>query len=35
MELIADPVSGALSGFRWNAKAPAITVPIAAGRPTS
>ena len=35
MELIADPASGALTGFRWSAKAPVITVPIAAGRPTS
>ncbi len=35
MELIADPVSGNLSGFYWSAKAPAITVPIAAGRPAS
>lgn len=35
MVLIADPASGALVGFCWSAKARAITVPIAAGRPTS
>ena len=35
MVLIADPASGALAGLRWSAKARAITVPIAAGRPTS
>jgi hypothetical protein len=35
MMLIADPVSGALIGLRWSEKAKAITVPIAAGRPTS
>ena len=35
MVLIADPVSGALTGFRWSVKARAITVPIAAGRPAS
>jgi len=35
MVLIADLVSGALTGLRWSLKAKAITVPIAAGRPTS
>jgi hypothetical protein len=35
MVFIADPISGALTGFRWSPKAKAITVPIAAGRPTS
>jgi len=35
MILIADPASGALTGLRWSAKARAITVPIAAGRPVS
>ena len=33
MVLLADPVSGALTGLRWSRKAKAITVPIAAGRP--
>lgn len=33
--LIADPVSGALTGLRWSVKAAEVTVPIAAGRPTS
>jgi hypothetical protein len=35
MVFIADRASGALTGFRWSPKAKAITVPIAAGRPTS
>lgn len=36
MVVIADPASGALTGFRWSPKAKkTITVPIAAGRPTS
>jgi hypothetical protein len=35
MVLTADPVSGALIGLRWSTEAKAITVPIAAGRPTS
>jgi len=35
MVLIADPLSGALTGLRWSAEARAIQVPIAAGRPTS
>ena len=35
MVFLADRTSGALIGFRWSPKAPAITVPIAAGRPTS
>ena len=35
MVFLADPASGALIGFRWSPKARAITVPIAAGRPTS
>jgi len=35
MVFMADPVSGALTGVRWSPKAKAITVPIAAGRPTS
>lgn len=33
--LIADPVSGALTGYRWSPKAKTMTVPIAAGRPLS
>jgi hypothetical protein len=35
MEFLADPASGALTGVRWSPKAKGITVPIAAGRPTS
>ena len=35
MVLLADQVSGALIGLRWSAETKAITVPIAAGRPTS
>ena len=35
MVVISDPASGALTGIRWNPKAKALTVPIAAGRPTS
>jgi hypothetical protein len=35
MVLIPDPTTGALVGLRWSTKAKAITVPIAAGRPTS
>jgi hypothetical protein len=35
MVFTADPVSGILTGLRWSPKAKAITVPIAAGRPTS
>ena len=35
MVLIADPASGALTGLRWSPKGKVITVPIAAGRPTS
>ncbi len=35
MAFIADPTSGALTGVRWGLKAKVITVPIAAGRPTS
>jgi hypothetical protein len=31
--LIADPVSGALTGFRWSPRAKIVLVPIAAGRP--
>ena len=34
MVFVVDPVSGALTGVRWSPKAKAITVPIAAGRPT-
>ena len=34
MVFTADPVSGALTGVRWGPKAKAITLPIAAGRPT-
>ncbi|MCX6903248.1 MAG: hypothetical protein NTW03_07175 [Verrucomicrobia bacterium] len=33
--LIADPAGGALTGLRWGPKAKPITVPIAAGRPSS
>jgi hypothetical protein len=32
---LSDPASGALTGLRWSPKGRAITVPIAAGRPTS
>ncbi len=32
---MTEPASGALTGVRWSPKAKAITVPIAAGRPTS
>ena len=35
MVFLADPASGALTGLRWSPKAKTITVPIAAGRPTS
>jgi hypothetical protein len=35
MVFLVDPASGALAGVRWSPKAKAITVPIAAGRPTS
>jgi len=35
MVFITDPAPGALTGVRWGPKARAITVPIAAGRPTS
>ena len=35
MVFVADLASGALIGFRWSPKAKTITVPIAAGRPTS
>lgn len=35
MVLLADPASGALTGLRWSRSAKAVTVPIAAGRPTS
>ena len=35
MLFVADPVSGAPTGVRWTRKAKSITVPIAAGRPTS
>ena len=35
MVIIADPASGIFTGIRWNPKAKAVTVPIAAGRPTS
>jgi len=35
MVFIADPATGAITGLRWSRKAKAITVPIAAGRPTS
>ncbi len=35
MLFVADPASGALTGVRWTRKAKSITVPIAAGRPTS
>ena len=35
MAFTADPATGALTGYRWSPKAKIITVPIAAGRPTS
>jgi len=35
MVFTADPATGALTGLRWSRKAKAITVPIAAGRPSS
>jgi hypothetical protein len=35
MVFIADPASGALTGFRWSPKAKPVIVPIAAGRPLS
>lgn len=35
MSLIADPATGALTGYRWSPKAKTSTVPIAAGRPLS
>jgi len=35
MGFTADPASGTLTGVRWSPKAKAITVPIAAGRPTA
>ena len=35
MAFMTDPASGALTGIRWSPKANAVTVPIAAGRPTS
>jgi hypothetical protein len=35
MVFVVDPASGALTGVRWSPKAKTITVPIAAGRPTS
>ncbi len=35
MALIADPGTGALSGYRWSPKAKTVVVPIAAGRPTA
>ena len=33
--LLTDPAGGALTGLRWGPKAKPITVPIAAGRPSS
>jgi len=35
MAFAADPTTGALTGYRWSPKSKTITVPIAAGRPTS
>ncbi len=35
MVFLADPASGALTGVRWGTKGKALTLPIAAGRPTS
>ena len=35
MVFMTDPASGVLTGVRWSPKAKAVTVPIAAGRPTS
>lgn len=35
MAFTADPVTGALNGYRWSPKAKTDICPIAAGRPTS
>jgi hypothetical protein len=35
MVFLADPATGSLTDLRWSPKAKAITVPVAAGRPTS
>jgi hypothetical protein len=35
MAFTADPATGAPNGYRWTPKSKTITVPIAAGRPTS
>ena len=35
MVLMADPVTGVLTGLSWSLKAKPVTVPIAAGRPVS
>lgn len=35
MVFLSDPASGVLTGYRWGPKGKAVTVPIAAGRPTS
>ena len=35
MAFTADPATGALTGYRWSPKSKTMTVPIAAGRPTS
>lgn len=35
MGLVADPVTGNLTGYRWSPKAKPVTAPIAAARPTS
>ncbi len=35
MTLIADPATGALTGYRWSPKAKPFTIPIAAGRSKS
>lgn len=35
MAIVADSTTGALTGYRWTPKSKTITVPIAAGRPTS
>lgn len=35
MAFIADPATGALTGYRWSPKSKTATVPIAAGRPVS
>lgn len=35
MAFTADPATGVLTGYRWSPKSKTVTVPVAAGRPTS